>query len=65
MRSTPGWQLLPVFHVYQHETYREVLEELVVFFGCGQVRKKGGTSKVLTYAMSGLKNLDSYVVPFF
>ena len=26
--STGGWQLHPVFHVYQHERYRAVLEAL-------------------------------------
>ena len=45
-RTTGGWQLHPVFHVYQHVRYRAVLEELVTFFGCGRVRPKGPESSV-------------------
>lgn len=32
MRRTAGWQLLPVFQVYQHGTHRAVLEALSAFF---------------------------------
>ncbi len=38
IRRTQGWQVLPVFQVYQHGDYRYVLDELVGFFGCGTVR---------------------------
>jgi hypothetical protein len=65
VRSTRGWQLLPVFHVYQHERYRGVLEQLVQVFGCGHVRSKGPNSSVLTYAVSSLRQLNERVVPFF
>ena len=60
-----GWQLHPVFHVYQHLRYREVLEELVKFFGCGTVRPKGPNSSVATYAVDSLRTLDAAVLPFF
>ena len=65
VRRTRGWQLSPVFHVYQHEMHRAVLEELCVFFGCGVVRRKGPQSAVLNYAAEGVKTLSRCVVPFF
>jgi hypothetical protein len=65
VRSTRGWQIMPVFQVYQHRQHREVLEELVGFFGCGTVRSKGPTSSVMTYAVGGLRVLDRLVIPFF
>jgi len=64
-RATGGWQLQPVFHVYQHEGHRAVLEALVAFFGCGRIRSKGPRSSVLTYAVNSLRDLDGYVLPFF
>ena len=64
-RSTGGWQLHPVFHVYQHEEHRDVLKALVAFFGCGRLRPKGGSSSVWTYAVDGLRNLENIVIPFF
>jgi hypothetical protein len=64
-RSTGGWQLLPVFQVYQHERHRAVLEGLVSFFGCGRITPKGPKSRVLTYAVEGLARLDQQVLPFF
>ena len=63
--STGGWQLHPVFHVYQHEAHRAVLEALVPFFGCGSVRSKGEGSAVWTYAVDSLRKLESIIVPFF
>jgi LAGLIDADG endonuclease len=65
VRRTPGWQILPVFQVYQHGDHREVLEELVAFFECGAVRSKGPNSSVWTYAVSGLAKLEQHVIPFF
>ncbi len=65
IRRTAGWQVVPAFHVYQHGDHRDVLEELVEFFGCGNVRSKGPTSSVWTYAVSGVKTLEACVVPFF
>ena len=64
-RSTGGWQLHPVFHVYQHERYRSVLEALVDVFGCGRLRSKGPNSAVWTYAVDSLRELDDHVLPFF
>jgi len=65
VRRTRGWQLTPTFQVYQHEDHRLVLEELVGLFGCGFVRPKGPTSRVLTYSVYNLRELDEMVIPFF
>ena len=65
VRRTGGWQLHPVFHVYQHRKYRAVLEEFINVFGCGKVRPKGPYSSVLTYAVDSLRDLEAAVLPFF
>jgi hypothetical protein len=64
-RSTGGWQLHPVFHVYQHVDHRAVLEALIAVFGCGRLRPKGGGSNVWTYAVDSLRDLEARVIPFF
>ena len=64
-RSTGGWQLHPVFHVYQHERYRAVLEAMISVFGCGRLRSKGPNSSVWTFAVDSLRDLEAHVVPFF
>jgi LAGLIDADG endonuclease len=64
-RSTGGWQLHPVFHVYQHMRHRAVLEALIPMFGCGRLRPKGPNSSVLTYAVDSLRDLEGSVLPFF
>ncbi len=63
MRRHGGWHLQPVFQIYQHQAYREVLEAMVAIFGCGQVRPKGPKSSVLTYAVESLQNLETAIVP--
>ncbi len=65
MRRHRGWQLQPVFHVYQHRDHREVLEAMIPMFGCGRVRPKGPNSSVWTFAVDGLQSLEEAVVPFF
>jgi hypothetical protein len=65
VRQTRGWQLHPVFHVYQHVSHRVVLEELIPFFSCGRVRLKGPGSSVATYAVDSLSNLEKWIIPFF
>ena len=49
-----GGSLQPTFQVYQHERHREVLEDVISFFGCGRIRAKGPKSSVLTYAVDSL-----------
>ena len=65
MHRHGGWQLQPVFHVYQHQDHRDVLERLIPVFGCGSVRPKGPNSMVWTFAVDGLRNLEKAVLPFF
>jgi len=60
-----GWQLTPVFQVYQHQAHRAVLEGLRQFFGCGWIHPKGGASSVLTYGVQAQRDLCSSVIPFF
>src|SRR4051812_27166011 len=64
-KSTGGWQVHPVFHVYQHREHGDVLEQLVVMFGCGRIRAKGPSSSVSTYAVDSLADLHERVIPFF
>jgi len=64
-KSTGGWQLHPVFHVYQHEEHGDVLEQLVIVFGCGRIRGKGPNSLVSTFAVESLADLDERIIPFF
>jgi hypothetical protein len=65
VRRTRGWQIHPVFHVYQHVSHRAVLEELIRFFSYGRVRPKGPNSSVVTYAVDSLRQLEERVLPFF
>jgi hypothetical protein len=65
VRQTRGWQLHPVFHVYQHLSHRAVLEELIRFFSCGRIRLKGPASSVATYAVDSLRDADTRIIPFF
>jgi len=60
-----GWQMTPVFQVYQHEAHRAVLEGLRNYFGCGWIRPKGGASSVLTYGVQARHDLITTVIPFF
>jgi hypothetical protein len=59
-----GWQLTPVFQVYQHQAHRAVLESLRRHFGCGWIRPKGGASAVLTYGVQVRHDLLVSVIPF-
>jgi hypothetical protein len=65
VQRTRGWQILPAFQVYQHRDHRDVLEDLLAFFGCGTVRPKGPKSGVETYSVTGLAALNRVVIPFF
>jgi LAGLIDADG endonuclease len=63
MRRRGGWQLQPVFHIYQHQDHRDVLEAMIPVFGCGRVRPKGPNSSVWTFALDGLRSLEEAVLP--
>ena len=42
-----------------------MLEALIPVFTCGRLRPKGTHSSVLTFAVDSLRDLETYVVPFF
>ena len=65
VRRTRGWQLTPVFQVYQHEKEHELLERVRRFFGTGRIVSKGPNSNVLTYTVSSMRELAESIIPFF
>jgi len=64
-RPTLGWHIQPTFQVSQHADHHETLLELQLFFGCGNVRRKGPTSSVEVYVVHSTKLLVDRVIPFF
>ena len=64
-RRTGGWQLAPVFQVYQHEKERELLHRVQSHFGCGSVVSKGPQSRVLTYTVTSRRQIEQHILPFF
>jgi hypothetical protein len=55
----------PVFQIYQHRDNLDILEAMREFFGCGRITSKGPGSDVMTYAVSGKKDLADKVISFF
>ncbi len=64
-RRTRGWQLTPVFAVYQHEKERRLLERMRDHFGCGKLYHKGPNSSVVTYSVARITDLELRIIPFF
>ena len=66
---TMGWQVQPSFVVVQSASSREVLEDLVRFFGCGKVsvnrRHDNHREDLFRYYVSKLSDLRDIIVPFF
>jgi hypothetical protein len=64
-----GWQVQPSFAVVQGESSREVLEEMVSFFGCGRVyrnrRRDNHRDDLLRYCVGRFEHLRDVIVPFF
>ena len=64
-----GWQVQPQFTVVQGESSRDVLEEMVRFFGCGNVygnrRHDNHREDLCSYQVSRIGDLKSVIVPFF
>jgi LAGLIDADG endonuclease len=61
-RSTGGWQLHPVFHVYQHERHRDVLEAQIPFFEHHPLVVKAGNFRrfaAIVTAMRRKEHLDT------
>jgi hypothetical protein len=42
-----------------------VLEGLVRFFSCGRIRSKGHSSSVATFAVDSLRDVETWIIPFF
>ncbi len=64
-RPTGGWHVQPTFQVSQHRDHRDILEDLVRFFGCGKVRSKGNNSQVDVFVVHSSRQLVERVIPFF
>ena len=68
-KMTLGWQVRPEFAVVQGESSRDVLEELVRFFGCGKVyrnaRHDNHREDLFRYCVQRFGDLRTIIVPFF
>lgn len=63
-----GIQVIPEFHVSQHQNRTEVLEEIKRVLGCGYIKANNPQNpKDLTsvYVVRNLKDIQNKVVPFF
>jgi hypothetical protein len=64
-----GWQLQPRFVVVQGESSRDVLEELVCFFGCGKLylnrRFDNHREHLVHYYVARFSDLRDIIVPYF
>lgn len=68
-KMTLKWQVRPEFAVVQGESSRDVLEELVRFFGCGRVyrnrRHDNHREDLFRYCVQRFDDLRTNIVPFF
>lgn len=66
---TLGWQVRPEFAVAQGESSRQVLEDLVRFFGCGRIyqnaRYDNHREHMLRFVVYRHAHLRDVIVPFF
>ena len=64
-----GWQVRPEFAVVQSASSRNVLEELLSFFGCGKIylnrRHDDHREDLLRYCVQRRSDLVERIVPFF
>lgn len=63
-----GVQVIPEFHVSQHQNRTEVIEEIKKVFGCGYIKANNPNNiKDMTsvYVVRNLNDLQNKVVPFF
>jgi hypothetical protein len=64
-----GWQVQPAFVVVQGASSRDVLEDMVAFFGCGKVhlnrRHDNHREDLYRYYVSRFGDLRDVIVPFF
>jgi hypothetical protein len=64
-----GWQLQPSFNVVQGQSSRDVLEDLVRFFGCGKVyvnrRHDNHREDLCGDYVGRLADLRGVIIPYF
>jgi len=64
-----GWQVKPTFAVVQGESSRDVLDDIVTFFGCGKVytnrRSDNHREHLCSYQVFKFSDLRDVIVPFF
>ncbi len=62
------WQIVPEFHVSQHETSRKVLELIRNVFDCGYIKpnhRSNPNDQTLAFVVRSRKDLAVKVIPFF
>ena len=68
-KTTLRWQVQPTFVVVQSASSRDVLEDLVRFFGCGRLhvnrRFDNHREDVYRYCVGRFTDLRDVIVPFF
>ena len=60
-----GWVIDPVFHVTQHHSARDVLEDLKSAFNAGRIIPKPGQENLLIFIVDNRRQLAEKVIPFF
>ena len=60
-----GWNINPLFQVYQHKDNSRILYIFKDVFKCGNVSKKGGNPSCFVYCVSSMHDLMGVVIPFF
>jgi hypothetical protein len=61
------WQLVPEFHVSQHECRKELLDLVREVLGCGRIQRNHGNSSdnTLVLVVRNRRDLLEKVIPFF
>ena len=59
-----GWEVKPSFCVGQNYDRREVLDLMIVYFGCGHIRRDWG-DRTLKYEVRKIDDLLEKVIPHF
>lgn len=60
-----GWMINPVFQVYQHQNYRNILELCKFVFQTGSIYRKSGIHPVLNFSVDSRRNIIEKIIPFF
>lgn len=60
-----GWNINPLFQVYQHKDNSDILSVIKDVFGCGKISEKGGNPLCNVYNVDSIKNIIEVVIPFF